>query len=184
MLYVGASTAAGGTRSGVASSLGIALGAMIHTTAAALGVSTVVAKSPVMFTAIRLVGAAYLAYLGTNLIRSRPSNTVHPTSRIQDKKAFLKGVTVNILNPKVTLFFLAFLPQFVDPVHGRIALQILFLGTAFNAMGTTSNVAVALGMGTLLRGPDHGRKHRMRVHRRMAGCVLIALGIALLLANQ
>lgn len=147
MTFVIASAARGGTRGGLAAALGISAGAMVHILAAVVGLSALIASSQTAFTVLKWVGAAYLLYIAIGLVRSTPAARHSQTDAVPASRAaiFRKGALVNILNPKVGLFFLAFLPQFVDANAAVPALQIFALGIWFNLVGTAVNAAVALG---------------------------------------
>ena len=146
MAFIMAASARGGGRDGIVASLGIGAGALLHVLAAVLGLSAILAASQTAFEVIKWVGAAYLLYLAATLLRSGPSKlqqgeTCAPFSAW---RLFRAGALVNILNPKVALFFLAFLPQFVDPGAEMPAVQILFLGLWFDFAGTIVNILIAL----------------------------------------
>ena len=145
MTFVMASAARGGTRSGLAAALGIGAGALVHIAAAVIGLSALIASSQAAFTAVKWAGAAFLLYLAFTMVRSGgaaagPERPV-PAS---DWRIFRAGALVNILNPKVGLFFLAFLPQFVDPDAAVPTVQILALGLWFDFAGTIVNAIVAV----------------------------------------
>ena len=148
MAFVIASAARNGVRSGLAAALGIAAGALVHIIAAVIGLSALIASSQTAFTILKWVGAAYLLYIAVGLVRSKPDAQADegpvrvPASHLA---VFRKGALVNILNPKVGMFFLAFLPQFVDPAAAVPALQIFALGIWFNLVGTAVNAVVAVG---------------------------------------
>ena len=135
--YILGRSIAQGREAGIASALGICVGSIFHTCAAALGLSAILATSALAFGAIKLLGGAYLIFLGIKMLLDRrkqltlPSNFRQPTSAA----AFRQGILTNVLNPKVALFFLAFLPQFIDPAS-RIALAFLILGFTFVTTGT------------------------------------------------
>src|SRR4051812_47389821 len=141
-LYIVGRSAAQGRRAGVLSVLGISTGVLIHTAAAAIGLSALLASSAAAFTVVRYAGAAYLIYLGLRLLMSRGNDSpaasdVAPTSGPRDGWAiYRQGVLTNVLNPKVALFFLAFLPQFVDPGSTHRTLAFLSLGLVFVLSGT------------------------------------------------
>jgi threonine/homoserine/homoserine lactone efflux protein len=147
MTYVLARSLGQGREAGLVSAVGIAAGSAIHTLAAAVGLSAVLMHSEAAFTAVKLGGAAYLLWLAYKAVRDGGAAAAMnerppaPLGRI-----FLDATLTNVLNPKVALFVLAFLPQFVAPQQGHVALQILILGTIFNLGGTAVNVAVALSM--------------------------------------
>jgi len=136
--YILGRSIAQGRDAGIASALGISVGSIFHTCAAALGLSAILATSALAFGAIKLLGGAYLIFLGLRMILERsgqlslPSNFRHHTTLA----AFRQGILTNILNPKVALFFLAFLPQFIDPASGTKVLAFLLLGLTFVTTGT------------------------------------------------
>ena len=144
MTYVLARSIGQGRRAGVLSALGVALGSAVHTVAAAVGVSALLMQSQAAFLAIKYAGAAYLLFLAWKAVRSPAvvADGVEPPP-VSGRRVFLEGALTNLLNPKVALFILAFLPQFTDPARGQVAWQILFLGTLFNIGGTAVNIAVA-----------------------------------------
>lgn len=145
MTFVAASAARGGRRDGVIAALGIGAGALVHVLAAVLGLSAILASSQTLFDIIKWIGAAYLLWIAATMIRSpRPTPTEASRPPTDGRRLFRAAMLVNILNPKVALFFLAFLPQFVDPAAAVPALQILFLGLWFDLVGTLVNVIVAL----------------------------------------
>ena len=145
MTFIIASAARGGRRAGVIASLGVGAGALVHILAAVLGLSAILASSQTAFDAIKYAGAAYLLWLALSLLRTgdvpAPAGVRPPDSLW---RLFRAAMLVNILNPKVALFFLAFLPQFVDPAAAVPAAQILCLGLWFDFAGTLVNIAVAL----------------------------------------
>ena len=144
MTFIIASAARGGGRDGVIASLGVGAWALVHIFAAVIGLSAILAASQAVFDLIKWAGAAYLLWIAISLLRAsdRPSDSPRPPSA--PWRLFRAAMLVNILNPKVALFFLAFLPQFVDPQAAAPALQILCLGLWFDAVGTLVNIAVAL----------------------------------------
>jgi len=137
-VYILGRSVAQGREAGIASALGISLGSILHTCAAALGLSAILATSAVAFGAIKLLGGAYLIFLGIKMILDRRKQLSLPSSfrRRTTSAAFRQGILTNILNPKVALFFLAFLPQFIDPASGTKVLAFLFLGLTFVTTGT------------------------------------------------
>jgi threonine/homoserine/homoserine lactone efflux protein len=146
MTYVMASAARGGARSGIAAALGIGAGALVHIAAAVLGLSAIIASSEALFSALKWIGGGYLLYLAFSMVRSGGSASQgHVAAVPRDIVAvFRSGAMVNILNPKVGLFFLAFLPQFVDPANPAAWVQILTLGLWFDLVGTLVTIAEAL----------------------------------------
>jgi threonine/homoserine/homoserine lactone efflux protein len=146
--------------------------------AATLGLSALLASSALAFQIIKYLGAAYLIYLGVRTLRSGGAEFVHAAGgERQLGRIFGQGVLVNLLNPKTALFFLAFLPQFVDPSRGHASLQIFELGVLFALMGWCSDSMWALIAGT---AAEHFRRNvrLRRVQRNISGGTLIALGLA------
>src|SRR3954454_18122940 len=134
LFYVAARTLAGGRAEGVASSFGTGLGGMVHVLAGGLGVSAIVLASAELFTALKLIGAAYLVWLGFRTFQSARRDAWTgldggaAARRVGPRRAFREGVLVEALNPKTAAFFLAFVPQFLDPTEGHVALQFAVLG--------------------------------------------------------
>jgi threonine/homoserine/homoserine lactone efflux protein len=178
VFYVVGRSIGQGRAAGLVSVLGIHVGTLIHVAAAAVGLSALLASSAAAFAVVKYMGAAYLIYLGVQKLRNEESLDVsRAASGIKLRRIFVEGVVVNVLNPKTALFFLAFLPQFVDPSRGNVVGQILFLGILLTAMGLTSDTLWALSAGTvahLLRGNPRW----MRTQRYVSGGMLISLGVA------
>lgn len=156
MTYVLARSAGQGRGAGVVSAFGVSAGSLGHSLLAAVGVSALLASSPTLFLAIQYGGAAYLLYLAWKAWRgaSQPL-AMQERPRASLARVFLQGAWTNLLNPKVALFILAFLPQFVDPARGHVIGQMLFLGLLFNIGGTTVNLVVAMVVGWI---SDHLRQ--------------------------
>ena len=158
IFYVAARTLAGGRVEGVASSFGTGLGGMVHVLAGSLGVSAIVLASAELFTALKLAGAAYLVWIGIRTVQAArrdasaalAGETVAPP--IGPRRAFREGVLVEALNPKTAAFFLAFVPQFVDPAAGPVAPQFMVLGFASVALNTLADVVVAFAAGGIRDG--------------------------------
>lgn len=129
MMFISASGAAGGVRAGLAAALGVSLGSLFHIALAAGGVAALIAAHPAAYEALRWAGAAYLLWLAWRSWRARPAGSGEGAGRVG--AAFARGALTNILNPKVSLFVLAFLPQFADPARGPVWLQIALLGALF-----------------------------------------------------
>jgi len=145
MTFVIAAAARGGRRDGVVAALGIGAGTLAHILAAVLGLSAILASSPTAFNLIKWIGAAYLLWIAFSLLRSRGSaDDGADAPAVSGLRLLRAAMLVNILNPKVALFFLAFLPQFVDPEAAMPALQILCLGLWFDLVGTLVNIVIAL----------------------------------------
>jgi RhtB (resistance to homoserine/threonine) family protein len=144
-VYILGRSIAQGREAGVASALGICVGSIFHTCAAALGLSAILATSAVAFGAIKLLGGAYLILLGIKMLLDQRKHLSLPSTfrRRTSAAAFRQGVFTNILNPKVALFFLAFLPQFIDPASNIKVLAFLILGFAFVTTGTIWCLALA-----------------------------------------
>src|SRR5215204_4122618 len=151
MMYIIARSSGQGTKAGVVSALGIGAGCIVHIMAAVVGLSALIAQSAIAFDIIKYVGAAYLIYLGIkSLLTKKKAITVdNNLQQLSYRKIFWQGVLTNVLNPKVALFFLAFLPQFIDIHKGNTSLQILFLGIWFDIVGTIVNILVALLFGKI-----------------------------------
>ena len=139
-----------GTKVGIATGAGIALGDILHTAMAVVGLSAIIATSAMLFSLIKYAGAAYLIYLGIRAILEKaPEGPGKAALPITAAKAFRQAILTEVLNPKTALFFLAFLPQFVHPENGAVALQLTILGTVFVLLGFFSTVVFALGAGHL-----------------------------------
>jgi len=183
-LYIVGRSTAQGARAGAMAALGVGAGCCIHTLAAALGLSAILATSATAFTLVKIAGAAYLVYLGVSLLRSRGAADVHapmPTTPLT--RVFLHGMLTNALNPKVALFFLSFLPQFIDPDAPHKVLSFLLLGVIFNVNGTLWNLFLAWSsarVGASTR--QSGRFARWR--NRAVGSLLIVLGAKLAFTPQ
>ena len=167
-----------GRSAGLVSALGIASGGLVHVAAAVIGLSALLASSATAFTIVKLVGAVYLIAIGLRRLLARHEDAVEPDTAPapgSPSRLFLQGAVVNVLNPKTALFFLAFLPQFVDPGRGTPWLQILALGLLFAALGFFSDGAWALVAGTL--GERLRRSRRFpAVQRYVSGSVFVGLG--------
>ena len=183
MLYVAARSASEGRGAGAVSALGIAAGTLVHIALVALGLAALLAAVPVAYLVVRLGGAVYLIVLGIRalLARSAAPGASPPPAPLG--VIFRQGVVTNVLNPKVALFFLAFLPQFIDPARGRPALQIVALGLLFNTTGTLVNLAVAAGAsGAAARLRRESRTGTML--QRITGGLFVALGLRLALTSH
>ncbi|WP_295138677.1 LysE family translocator [uncultured Reyranella sp.] len=183
ILYVAARTLAGGRAEGLASSFGTGLGGLVHVAAGAVGVSALVMASAEAFTILKLAGALYLVWIGTKTIREArlPFQTKVLTTGAA--RAFREGILVEALNPKTAAFFLAFLPQFVDPSAGPVWLQFLVLGLISVGLNTAVDVVVAL-LASRARSIAMGRPTMLRRLRTVAGGLIAALGLALLVARR
>lgn len=183
-LYIVSRSAASGAKAGAVAALGIAAGCVVHMFAAALGLSAILAASATAFLVVKLVGAAYLVYLGVSMLRSGapraagPPPAVAPLSRI-----FAQGVLTNVLNPKVALFFLAFLPQFIDSGTPDKVAAFLFLGLVFNVNATFWNLFVARVAATARRRVRLSGRWTKWLQRAVGGA-FIALGVKLALSER
>jgi threonine/homoserine/homoserine lactone efflux protein len=176
VLYVVARSVDQGRRAGLVSVLGIHVGTLVHITAATVGLSALVVSSAVAFTAVKIAGALYLIGLGLWTLFSRRAETdVALGGEANLRRAFAQGIVVNVLNPKTALFFLAFLPQFVDPNASHPALQIAFLGVLFALLGLVTDSLWALAAGTA-GGWLRGHRGFVRAQRYVAGSVYVGLG--------
>lgn len=184
MLYVLARSLAGGKREGVLSALGTFLGGMIHVCAAALGVSVILARSALAFSTVKYLGAAYLCFLGVRMIidarketeKKEASLAFSPSTKgTAARDPLWQGVATEALNPKTALFFLSFIPQFVNRGSGHVFFQFVVLGTASVILNTSADMIVILLAGSL------GEKLRSsavlrRRQRTLTGAIMIGLG--------
>ena len=167
-----------GRGAGLVSALGISVGSLFHTAAAAVGLSALLMSSALAFGIVKYLGAAYLIYLGVQkLRREEPMEIPGDAPRVKLSRIFAQGIVVNVLNPKAALFFFAFLPQFVEPARGHVAGQILFLGVLFAVLGVTSDSLWALCAGTVAHWLRRNARW-MRTQRYVSGGMLISLGVA------
>jgi threonine/homoserine/homoserine lactone efflux protein len=178
VLYVVARSVEHGRRAGLVSVLGIHVGTLAHIAAATLGLSALVLSSAVAFTAVKVAGAVYLIGLGLwTLFSKRAEPEVALGGERNLRRAFAQGVVVNVLNPKTALFFLAFLPQFVDPNATHPAVQIAFLGVLFALLGLVTDSLWALAAGTA-GGMLRRSRRFVKVQRYVTGSVYVGLGLA------
>lgn len=185
LLYTAAQTLARGRRAGFMAAFGIHLGCYLHVFAAALGLSAVLQYVPELYLALKFAGAAYLIWLGISMWRQRAAAGGTMDLPVKTtRRALLESMTVEILNPKVALFFLAFLPQFVDPAAALpISLQFLLLGVIVNFAFSSADV-VTIRLADHVVGYLRRSGHGTRIMQRLGGGVLIALGIRLALARE
>lgn len=183
-LYILGRTLAQGRRIGIAAALGVSAGTAIHCLGAALGLSAIFAASATAFTVMKLAGAAYLVYLGVQLLVSAASTQIRTSIAGHGSWAALRqGVLTNVANPKVALFFLAFLPQFVEPTSTHRLLALLLLGSTFVATSTTWCLMLALGAGRIRRSLGTNQAVGRMLHRA-AGLLFIVLGVKLALSER
>jgi threonine/homoserine/homoserine lactone efflux protein len=185
VLYIVTRSVEQGRVAGLASVCGITTGTLVHVLAAALGLSALLASSTFAFALVKYAGAAYLIYIGLQRIFSRGETPSAPVAlpRRSLGRLYRDGVVVNLLNPKTALFFLAFLPQFVDPTRGMVALQIAFLGLLFALMGFVSDSCYALVAGTAGQWVKRN-SHYLRLERYVTGTVFIGLGVTAAFAGN
>jgi threonine/homoserine/homoserine lactone efflux protein len=184
-LYILGRSTLQGCRAGAVAALGIGAGLFVHTFAAAIGLSALLAASATAFTILKWVGAGYLIYVGVTLLATRPvARQRMPAMRAAGlRTVFLQGLLTNALNPKVALFFLAFLPQFVDPSAPSKVVAFLFLGVVFNFNGTLWNLLVAWSAARLVTRLN-GSAHFALWLNRAVGGLLIYLGIRLVASHE
>ena len=178
VLYIVAQSVDQGRAAGLVSALGIAVGGLVHVSAATIGLSSLLASSATAFTVVKYAGAAYLVVLGIRrlLTREQVEDEIARPPRAR-RRIFVDGVVVNVLNPKTALFFLAFLPQFVEPGEGAATLQILVLGLIFVAIALCSDSSWALAAGTLGSWLRRSRWY-LGVKRWVTGTVFVGLGLS------
>ena len=175
VLYVVARTVEQGRAAGLVSVLGLETGALIHVAAAAAGLSALVASSPAAFTGLRYVGAAYLLWLGVRALRAgRAGAPARLLGAAPYRRLFRDGVLVDVLNPKTSLFFLAFLPAFVHADAGPVALQVVVLGLVFVTLAALTDGAYALATARVSRG---ARRRTPRGLSRASACAYGVLGV-------
>jgi threonine/homoserine/homoserine lactone efflux protein len=183
IFYVAARTLAGGKKAGIASTFGLALGGLVHVIAGGLGVSAIILASAQLFTVLKLAGALYLVWLGIKTFREAghaPSEQIAPTGA---KRAFREGVVVEALNPKTAAFFLALIPQFIEPAAGHVALQFMMLGMISVMLNTFADVIV-VAMATTARTNLVRRPKFFQRLRQGSGLFIAGLGISLALARR
>lgn len=196
MLYAAAQTLAGGRRAGLMASLGIHLGCYVHVVAAAAGLSILFAAVPVLYAAVKLVGAGYLVWLGISLFRApapedalaasgdAKSGTPEPDRPRSARRAFIQSIGVEVLNPKTAIFFMAFLPQFIDPPAALpVWTQFLILGTLVNLTFSSADIVCVL-LAEAIMGRLRRSNTAQRLMRRVGGSILVGLGAHLALQKS
>jgi threonine/homoserine/homoserine lactone efflux protein len=180
MLYVMSRALAQGRRAGLYSALGVIVGILVHTVLAALGVGAILAASEGLFLALKLAGAAYLVYLGLKLLLAReaPLALAAGGRRFSAASLFWQGVLSNVSNPKIVVFFFAFLPQFVDPASAHPTADLLLLGILYAAMGLVVKAGVGLAAGSLSERVLRRPRALVWINR-VSGTILIGLGLRL-----
>jgi threonine/homoserine/homoserine lactone efflux protein len=178
-----AQSLAGGRAAGLVTVLGVEAGTVVHTLAAAFGLSAIVSTSAVAFEAVKFAGACYLAYAGTRaLLQADPPRAAAKPSEPNLSRAFTRAVLTNVLNPKAAIFFLAFVPQFTHPERGHMALQMVALGAIVSGVGLSFGCLLALA--AVRVGAWMGDTAIGRWQHRLMGSVLVALGLRLALLQR
>lgn len=179
VIYIVTRSVDQGRAAGVVSALGIATGTFVHVPAAAIGLSALLVSSSTAFTTVKYLGAAYLIYLGIRQLLDREERELHAAPATRSlRRIYAQGALVGVLNPKTALFFLAFLPQFVDPARGSTAVQLIVLGVLLVCISMMSDSCYALLTGTAgvwlrRRGPTFMRRQRL-----VSGAIYVALGVS------
>ena len=185
MLYVASLSISQGIRGGMASAAGIFIGCFVHILAAVLGLSIILSRSAYLFQLVKFAGAAYLVYLGIKALLSKPHlNTDAGTpAKANYPKLFKQGIVTNALNPKVAVFFLSFLPQFINPAYPFFKFQLFALGFWFDAQGTLVLVILAFVLG---KTQDFFRKNPKvwLIQEKITGFILVGLGIRIAFAAK
>jgi threonine/homoserine/homoserine lactone efflux protein len=183
IFYVAARTLSGGRKAGIASTLGTALGGSVHVIAGGLGVSAIILASAQLFTALKLVGALYLVWLGIRTFRDAGHEPTASMKPVGAQRAFRDGVVVEALNPKTAAFFLAFIPQFIDQTAGHPAIQFMTLGLISVTLNTLADVFVVM-MASKARSSLARKPHWLQRLRQGSGLFIAGLGISLALTRR
>lgn len=185
MLYTAARSLSQGTKAGILSMLGIFTGCLFHITAAVFGLSKIIEQSVLLFSIIKYAGAAYLIYLGIRSLLKKPAKetTINELPALSYRKIFFQGLITNVLNPKVAIFFLSFLPQFIDPHLPYIMQQIAFLGLWFDVQGCIILATVALLTGAFRHLLLKNKKF-WNWQEKITGVILVGLGIKMFFTKK
>jgi threonine/homoserine/homoserine lactone efflux protein len=187
MIYILSRTTAQGAKAGIAATAGVCSGAFVHVFATALGLSAILLASSAAFTVVKTIGAAYLVYLGVRALRAKGGSAqLSPRATpgaVTSWQAYRDGVLIDVLNPKVAIFFMAFLPQFVRPEAGSTAIQLIVLGTMVIALGFVVNSLLALAAARTI-GFFKARPMASTWLNRVFGSLLITLGCRLALSAR
>ncbi|WP_022942484.1 LysE family translocator [Psychromonas hadalis] len=184
VIYIVTSTVKGNMKRGIKASFGLGIGYLIHTVSAVFGLSALIASSAFVFTLIKYLGAAYLLYLGLSALFNCYKNSSEMISTKTTKlpvNVFRQGVIISVFNPKVAFFFIAFLPQFIDPSSSTITQDLLMLGLLFSLLATICNLLYAV-LGTMLFRSPQAQKYS-RVLEGVSGTLLVALGAKIALTS-
>ncbi|RCV47358.1 LysE family translocator [Marinitenerispora sediminis] len=186
LIYILTRSVSQGRRAGVISSLGVETGTLVHITATAVGLSSLLAASELAFNVVKYVGAGYLVYLGIRALRDGDQLSLTPSSATPPRalpRVYRDGILVSIFNPKVALFFMAFLPQFVDPAQGSVVAQVVQLGGIMAVMGLAMDLVYALGGGAI--GGWLARRPALASRQHyLVGGVYLSLGAATALSGR
>lgn len=185
VIYIVARGLHGGRRAAIAAAFGVEVGTLIHVAAATVGLSALLVSSATAFSVVKYLGAAYLIYLGIRVLTSRGPAEEAAIVPVQASAfaTFRQGVIVNVLNPKTALFFLAFLPQFVDPGRGSIALQTFMLGATLAILGLTCDLVYGVAAGSANRWL-RGRSGRANAEKWISGTIYLGLGVTTALTGS
>lgn len=185
MIYTAARSLSQGIKAGIFSALGIFVGCLFHTTAAIFGLSRIIEESILLFSIIKYAGATYLIYLGVRSLLKNPKKQkeIDTLSKLTNRKIFFQGMLTNILNPKVAIFFLSFLPQFINPRSSHLREQIAFLGLWFDTQGAATLILVACAVGAF---KNILQKNNAFWHwqEKITGVILIGLGVKMFFAKK
>ncbi len=187
VVYIVSNTLRAKVSGGILAAAGLGVGYLFHTMAAVLGLSAIVMSSAMLFSVVKFIGAAYLIYLGAGILWStwRGKSTIHfeaGGTALNNKNVFIQGVIVSIFNPKVALFFLSFLPQFVSAGAENVAYQLLSLGILFSILATCCNTLYALLGGMLFGHPAFSRS--VKAVESVSGALLVGLGVSMALKEN
>lgn len=184
VLYIITRSLGQGRRAGLVSVLGLSTGALVHVAAATAGLSAVLMTSATAFGVVKYLGAAYLIYLGVRALLARDSSdSAAPALPASGRRIFTEGALVSLLNPKIAVFFLAFLPQFVSPARGDVTFQVLTLGLVYIGLALITDSAYALLAGSMRRLVS-GRVMQGPLPRYATGAVYIGLGVTTALSGR
>ena len=183
-IFVLTQAAVHGKGAGVATTLGLMTGVLVHTLAVALGVAAIFQTSPAAFAALKYIGAAYLLYLAWNAFRAKgQAIETGGDGRVDLRKLYCRGIIMSVTNPKVSIFFLAFLPQFADPERGSMFLQFLVLGSLFILSASVVFFGIALLAGTLGRWLNQSPRVQSALNK-IAGVVFVGLALKIATAHR
>jgi RhtB (resistance to homoserine/threonine) family protein len=185
MIYTAARSLSQGIKAGIFSALGIFVGCLFHITAAVFGLSKVIEESVLLFSIIKYAGAAYLIYLGIRSFfnKKKTKKEIDTLPILTSRKIFFQGMLTNILNPKVAIFFLSFLPQFIDPQSNYLKEQIAFLGLWFDVQGTATLIVVACAVGAF-KNILQKNTAIWNWQEKVTGLILFGLGLKMFFSKK